>query len=171
MKLRKTLFTIVTLLFVTAMTAQNMPEAQKNLQRFDGKWKSNDIKLTIGDKTYTGTFWFNGTSVLDGTAIYGEEGFDSDELGSSRGLDMMSYDPSQGIIHWYVIDNHGTCHDHKGFWTDKDHFYAQYQGVVDGKMYLEKIYFEFVNDKKVDYHMTGELNGEVSKTMTGTFKK
>lgn len=155
----------------TEIFAQEMPEAQKNLQRFVGNWKSTDIKMTMGGKTYTGVFFFNGKSVLDGTGVYGEEGFDNEELGKIRGIDLLSYDPNLQQIHMYTIENDGICHDHVGYWTDNNNLYLQYQGVVEGKIYLEKIYFEFVNDNKVNFRTVGELNGQVAQTGAGTFTK
>jgi hypothetical protein len=49
--------------------------------------------------------------------------------------------------------------------------YAQYQGVLEGSMHVEKIYFHFLSDNKIDFHLVGEKNGEVMEKITGTFVK
>jgi hypothetical protein len=127
--------------------------------------------MVLGDKPYTGSFYFNAVSVLEGKGIYADEGFDHPELGSMRGLNLMSFDPNLNIIHWYTIDDRGTCHDHLGYWTDDNTFYAQYQGIVEGKIYVEKIYFSFENNDRISFRLVGEMNGIVSESMSGIFKK
>jgi hypothetical protein len=166
---------LIILIFLNTLSissySQELPDAQKNLQRFVGNWLCKDLSLTIGEKPYKGVFFFNCKSVLDGKGIYAEEGFDNAELGNMRGLNLMSYDPNLKLIHWYTIDDKGTCHDHIGYWTDRDHFYAEYQGIVEETVYVEKIYFGFITDSKIDFRLTGENNGVVTEKITGEFVK
>jgi hypothetical protein len=168
------LFTVViifTFSGVTAVKAQEMPQGQKNLQRFVGNWVCKNISLTMGDKSYGGEYSFNCKSAIDGKGIYAEESYENAELGKMHGLDIAGYDPNLQNIHWYTIDNQGTCHDHTGYWTDKDHFYMQYQGIVDGTVSVEKLYFSFVNDNKLEFKLVGESNGVVTQKSAGEFVK
>ena len=166
-----TVLIIFTYSGVSVIQAQEIPQAQKNLQRFAGNWVCKNISLTIGDKTYGGEYFFNCKSALDGKGIYAEESFDNAELGKMIGLNIASYDPNLQNIHWYTIDNMGTCHDHTGYWTDKDHFYVQYQGIVEGTVFVEKIYFTFISDNKLDFKLIGENNGVVTEKSSGEFVK
>lgn len=161
----------ISYLSVSFIQAQELPQAQKNLQRFVGNWVSKNISLTLGDKTYGGEYLFNCKSAIDGKGIFAEESFDNAELGKMNGLNMAGFDPNLQNIHWYTIDNMGTCHDHIGTWTDKDHFYAQYQGIVEGTIFVEKMYFTFISDNKLDFKLIGENNGVVTEKSTGEFVK
>ena len=162
---------IICFMIDLSLNAQEMPEAQKNLQRFVGTWLSKDMQMTMGDKTYPGEFVWTAKSVLDGTGVYAEESFTNADLGSMNGLNLMSYDPNLQQIHWYTIESVGICHDHLGYWSDRDHFYAQYQGIVGGQIYVEKIYFHFLSDNKLDFKLLGETNGVVTEKGAGTFTR
>jgi hypothetical protein len=157
--------------FINNNEAQELPEAQKNLQRFVGNWECKNASMTLGDKIFSGPYFINCKSVIDGKGIYVEERFENAELGNLNGLNIVSYDPNLQNIHWYSIDNQGTCHDHTGYWTDKDHLYMQYQGIVEGTIFVEKIYFTFFSDNKLEFKLTGENNGVVTQKGTGEFVK
>lgn len=156
---------------ISVVLAQELPQAQKNLQRFVGNWVCKNISLTIGDKTYGGEYSFNCKSAIDGKGIYAEESYENIDLGKMHGLNIAGYDPNLQNIHWYTIDNQGTCHDHIGYWTDKDHFYMQYQGIVDGTVFVEKFFFSFLNDNKLEFKLVGENNGVVTQKSSGEFVK
>lgn len=156
---------------ISVVLGQELPQAQKNLQRFVGNWVCKNISLTIGDKTYGGEYSFNCKTAIDGKGIYAEESYENTDLGKMHGLDMAGYDPNLQNIHWYTIDNQGICHDHIGYWTDKDHFYMEYQGIVEGTVYVEKIYFSFLSDNKVEFKLIGENNGVVTQKGFGEFVK
>jgi hypothetical protein len=162
---------IFTFLGIYFVNAQELPAAQKDLQRFVGNWVCKNISMTIGDKTYGGEYSFNCKSAIDGKGIYAEESYENVDLGKMHGLDMAGYDPNLKNIQWYTIDNQGTCHDHIGYWTDKDHFYMQYQGIANGTAFVEKLYFNFLSDNKMEFKMIGENNGVVSEKSSGEFVK
>lgn len=166
-----TILIIFTFLGISAIQAQELPQAQKYLQRFTGNWVCKNISMTIGDKTYGGEFSFNCKSAIDGKGIYAEESYNNADLGNMHGLDMAGYDPNQQNIHWYTIDNQGTCHDHIGYWSDKDHFYMQYQGLAEGTVFTEKLYFSFINDSKLEFRQVNENNGVVTVKSSGEFVK
>jgi hypothetical protein len=168
----KALFTIlismVTSLFVYS---QEMQQAHKNIMQFEGKWKSTDIQLTLGDKTYGGVYTFDCVAVNGNTGILAHEKFESPELGTLLSVNLVGYDPHLQQVHIYTIDNMGTAHDHSGYWVDDNYLYVQYQGVAEGKMHVEQIDMKFQGHDKMKLKLTAMMNGEVLQQVSATFVK
>jgi hypothetical protein len=168
----KKLFTMMAILFVSlTVIAQEMPAAQKNLMQLVGTWTSTDIKMTMGGKTYGGEFVVKCEAVNGNTGIHASEKFTNDELGTMLAEDLFGYDPNLQQIHMYTIDNMGTTHDHVGYWIDDHHLFVEYQGVVEGKMYVEQVDMVIANANTMNFKLTGMLNGEIVQSATGTYKK
>ncbi len=166
---------LLTILLAAAVSfsshSQEMPQAQKNIMKFVGKWTSTDIKLTLGDKTYGGDYTFDCVAVNGNTGILAHEKFVSAELGTMLAENLLGYDPNLQQVHIYTIDNMGTAHDHVGYWIDDNHLFVQYQGVVEGKIYLEQIDMVFQGPNKMALNLTAMQNGEVFQKAKGTFTK
>ncbi|MEI6575996.1 MAG: hypothetical protein WCO63_07460 [Bacteroidota bacterium] len=173
MKTIKTKLLIVSLccLFIGNSFAQEMPKAQKDLQRFVGNWECKNSKYNVGGKDYVIDYHFNAKTAIDGAGVVADEFFDHPELGKLRSLNMVNYDPGSSQIHWYTIDNFGTCHDHLGSWTDKDHFSFQVKGLNKGKAFVEKCSCEFSGDNKLTFKITTEEDGKLISSASGLFVK
>ena len=168
----KVFFTVLTaIIFSVSVFAQKVPQAQKNLAQFAGKWSSADIQLTLGDKTYGGEYTFDCVAVNDNTGILAHEKFVSPELGTMLGENLLGIDPNLQQVHLYSIDNMGTAHDHCGYWIDDHHLFVQYQGTVEGKMYVEQIDIVFQSAGKMSLKLTAMLNGESFELVKGSFVK
>lgn len=162
---------LIGMIISSSIFAQEQPQAQKNLMQFVGKWNSTDIKITIGDETYGGEYSFDCSAVNMNTGILAHEKFVSQELGTMLAENLLGYDPNLQQIHLYTIDNMGTAHDHYGYWIDDHHLFLQYQGVVDGKMYVEQIDIVFQNEDTLVMKLVAMLNGEAFQHATGSFVK
>lgn len=139
--------------------------------QFVGKWVSSDIKLTMGGKTYGGKYTFDCSAVNMNTGIIAHEHFENSEMGHMMGENLLGYDPNLQQVHLYSIDNMGTAHDHYGFWIDNHHLFLQYQGVVEGKMYVEQIDMVFKDQNTMQLKLSAMLNGEIFETANGIFTK
>jgi hypothetical protein len=171
MRAKRFLMILGGIAFSISVIAQEIPAAQKNLMQFVGKWKSTDIKLTMGGKTYGGEYTFDCSAVNMNTGILAHEHFANEELGHMMGENLLGYDPNLGEVHLYSIDNMGTAHDHYGFWIDDHHLFVQYQGVVEDQMYVEQIDMVFKDQNTMQLNLTAMLNGELFEKAIGTFKK
>ena len=171
MKTKQLIMMLAAMLISSYVIAQEMPAGQKNLMQFKGKWKSTDIKMTMGGKTYGGEFVVECEAVNGNTGIHASEKFTNDELGTMLAEDLFGYDPNLQQIHMYTIDNMGTTHDHVGYWIDDHHLFVEYQGVVEGKMYVEQVDMVIANANTMNFKLTGMLNGETVQTAVGTYKK
>jgi hypothetical protein len=168
---KKGVFIAVVLSAFISVFAQEMPEAQKNLLQFVGNWKLDNAKFTAGDETLTGVYTFDCSAVNDNTGILAHEKFDTKEMGTMMGENLLGYDPNTGLVHLYSIDNMGTAHDHYGYWVDSNHLYVEYQGVMDAKIYVEQIDMKFSSSGKMEINLKSMLNGESYSKFSGTFTK
>lgn len=146
-------------------------EAQKNLQQFVGNWTAKDASVEMDGKKSTVEYHANFTTGAAGTGLVMHEMFASDVFGEYVGENVVGYDPNTSTVHWYSIDNTGTCHDHYGFWSNPKHLFVQYNGVVDGKMYVEQLDMEFVSATRLHVKVTGMTNGVTNIRIEGTFNK
>lgn len=151
--------------------AQEPPQAQKNLQQFVGKWEGKNTAIEMDGKTIHTDYHAVFTSAAAGTGIMMHEWFTAEGIGEYIGENIAGFDPNTGLTHWYSIDNIGTCHDHYGHWVTNTHLFVQHQGVVDGKMFVEQIDFEFKSPTELHIKLTGMLNGIVNERIDGTFRK
>ncbi|MGW8316454.1 MAG: hypothetical protein ACWGNV_12695 [Bacteroidales bacterium] len=151
--------------------AQDQPQAQKNLMQFVGKWKSTDIQMVIGGETYGGVYTFDCSAVNMNTGVLAHEKLVSEQLGTMMAENLLGYDPNLQLLHLYTIDNFGTAHDHFGEWIDSKHMFLQYQGVLEGKVYLEQLDIVFNDPNTMVLNMTAMLNGEIFQQASGTFTK
>jgi len=171
MKAKMVLALLTVMVISLSAWTQEQAQAQKNLMQFVGKWKSTDVKFTMGGKTYTGDYTFDCSAVNNNTGILAHEKFVNAEMGTMLGENLFGYDPNLQQMHLYSIDNMGTAHDHVGYWIDDKHLFVQYQGVVDGKMYVEQIDMVFQSPDKMTLKLIGMLNGEVFEEAKGTYVK
>jgi hypothetical protein len=171
MKKKYLLSLIAAIVISVSALAQAPPPAQQNLIQFAGNWKLDNAKLMIGDKTLTGIYTFSCFRVCENTGILAHEKFITKDSGTMSGENLIGYDLNTGLVHLYSIDNNGTTHDHYGYWINKNHLFVQYQGVVEGKMYVEQINMTFRNPDKLDLKLVGMLNGEIYSSAEGTFIK
>ena len=162
---------VLGIIFCFTAFAQEVPQAQKNLMQFRGNWKSANIKIEMDGKTYTGPYTFDIKPVNMNTGILAYEKFENKELGTIESVDIAGYDPNLKQIHIYTVDNTGTAHDHFGYWVNNSRLFVQYQGVVDGKVYLEQINMEFKSPNEWELNLTGMLDGKTNIKISGTFYK
>ncbi len=169
--LKKTVLIAAVLFSFFSVFAQDMSDAQKNFGQMVGNWKLDNAKYTAGDETLTGVYTFVCSAVNDNSGILAHEKFATKEMGTMKGENLLGYDPNTGLVHLYSIDNMGTAHDHVGYWIDSNHLFVEYQGVMDGKIYVEQIDMKFPSTDKMEIKLSSMLNGEPYSKFSGTFTK
>lgn len=148
-----------------------MPEAVKNMMRFTGSWEDSATRATMGDQHFTTPYFVHFTAINDGTGLMMEEGANIPGMGKLMGTNLMGWDPNLRQMHLYSVDNMGTCHDHVGYWTGPNELYFQYQGVMEGKMFVEQIWITINDAETMGFTLTGELNGAPYQRIDATFKR
>jgi len=153
-----------------ASFAQEMPEAQKNLKQLEGKWICKNPNMMIGEDQMTGEYTFDCELVNENTGVLAHEKFVGEDF-TMVGENLMGYDPNLNQLHLYSIDNMGTTHDHVGYWTSPTSLYVQYQGVLEGKMYVEQIWMNFPDSNTMSVKLHGSHNGELIENFEAVFQK
>lgn len=168
----KKLFLCLLAVFVlgAATFAQEVPEAQKNLLKFEGKWVCKNPKMMMGEDQFSGEYTFDCELVNEGTGVLAHEKFVGEDF-TMLGENLMGYDPNLKQVHLYSIDNMRTTHDHVGYWTDSNSLYVQYQGIVEGKEYLEQIWMDFPDENIMSVKLHGSHNGELVENFEAVFQK
>ncbi len=78
--------------------------------------------------------------------------------------DLMGWNGSDGLYHWYSVTNAGEVHDHAGS-CDGAVTTFQYQGVVDGKLLVERVTFTMVDARTMRVQATTTVGNQVLNTM------
>lgn len=161
---------LAALLVAVVAIAQEMPEAQKNLAQFEGMWVCKNPDIRMGDQQFKGLYTLDCHLVNDNTGILAHEKFQSDDF-TMLGENLIGFDPYLKLVHLYSIDNTGTAHDHYGFWIDSKNLFVQYQGVVEGKMYVEQIWMSLPDANTLQVKLHGMHNGELVENINAVFTK
>jgi hypothetical protein len=167
---------LATLFCLAALTASaqekkpEMPDAIKNFIRFQGKWDA-EVVMTLNGKPNKVSYHVACRRVADGSGFYMDEWFNDSTLGNLKGGNLFGYNPYDKKIHWFSVDNMGTCHEHVGEWKTPDHFYMEYNGMQDGKKYVEKIDMTLKDANNMDFKLTATLDAKEVQRVEGTFIK
>ena len=151
-------------------TSKEIPEATKNLMQFLGRWEA-EITLTLEGKENKINYWVEGKKASGGYALYADEGFTHPELGTMIGTNLAGFDPGDGKIKWFSVDNMGTTHVHVGEWITPDRMVMEYNGTKDGQAYFEKIEFVFKMEKNIIFSLVRTINGAETERAEGVFQK
>lgn len=170
----RNLLTIALVLIATTSALhaqQTVADAQQYLQKFVGNWVAKNASVEMDGNKSSVEYHADFKAAAGGTGLTMHEWFSAEGLGNYIGENIVGYDPNTATIHWYSTDNTGTCHDHYGFWSNPNHLFVQYNGVVDKKMYVEQLDMEFVSPTRMHVKVTGMTNGTTNLRIEGTFEK
>ncbi len=162
------LFTLLLCQNAMSQTAQQ-PEAVQRMLRFAGHWETNEAKITMGDRHFTMPYSADFTAVNDGTGLLMQETATVPGVGQLKGMNLLGWDPNLEQVHLYSIDNLGTCHDHSGYWTSGNELFLEYQGIQEGKIYMEQIRITLVDNDHLRLRLVSQLNGGTNELIDGTF--
>ncbi|MCX6221544.1 MAG: hypothetical protein NTZ69_11210 [Bacteroidia bacterium] len=135
-----------------------VPVAIKNLMKFLGKWEA-DATFIMEGKTYKVLYLMSCIEAADGNGLYIEEGFTHPDLGVVKGANLVGFDSVDSEIKWFSVDNLGSAHEHIGVWKTPGHLGIEYNGIHDGKKYVEKVDFIFIGKDELDFKLSGTLDG------------
>ncbi len=166
----KCILALLTLsLSYSAATAQIAP-ALENLFRLEGKWQG-PTTLTLDGNTFNFTYYAEFKRNEESTGLSMEESFSHPDLGTLKGYNLIGYNSRDEKIHWFSIDNFGTCHDHIGYWKTPDHFYMETSEKRGGKKFEERIDIIFSSPTQITLKLVALLGGQIFEEVTVTFQK
>lgn len=114
------------------------PEAVAKLAGYIGDWSGTGT-MTEGGQTQNASVRHQWISISDGWGIQVHETSDMGEAGTYRCENILGFDPGGGKLHIYSVSNMGDCHDHVGGWKDDSTLAFRYEGITEGKPFVEDI--------------------------------
>ena len=147
-----------------------IPLPVQQMLRWKGKWEGK-ATLQINGKLYQSTYYADFKKTADGNGLYMDEHCNVPGVGNMKGANLIGYDPYDGKIHWYSVDNLGTTHEHVGEFTDNNNFYMEHNSVQEGKTYTEKINVDFKDDNTLLLKIIATLDGKVQEIVEATFHR
>ena len=166
-KFKNWLVSLLTGLSFISATAQTPLE---NLFRLEGNW-SGEATLILDGNTFNFIYYADFKKNDEGSGMYMEEWFSHPDLGSLKGYNLIGYNARDEKIHWFSVDNFGTCHDHLGFWKTNDHFYMETTEKHQGKKFEEKIDIVFINENEISLHLVATIGGKLFEDVVVVFKR
>ena len=150
-----------------SLTAQTPLE---NLFRFEGNW-AGEATLIFEGNAFIFTYYASFEKNQENSGMYMEEWFSHPDLGSLKGYNLIGYNVRDERIHWFSVDNFGTCHDHLGYWKTNDHFYMEATEKHQGKKFEEKIDIVFINENEVSLHLVVTIAGKLFQDVVVVFHR
>jgi hypothetical protein len=175
-KVYKSILLLSFLLFVVITEAQKsqpspqIPESVQWLKKFNGLWQAN-MTSTMADKKYQFNYTVKCWPVAGGNGYYMEETGKEPTLGEMKGADLMGYDPTDGKLHCYSVDNMGSLMNYTCEWKAPDHLYMESNTMKDGKPCLSTLDMIFKDDNTMDFSMSMMMDGQTQASGSGTFHK
>ncbi|GBC85320.1 hypothetical protein HRbin11_01769 [bacterium HR11] len=172
----KSLWSLVALIGLSLLTAPTqawaqgptVPEALQVILRLEGRWVASATWQTNG-RSYMGQSVFHFRKTADGLGLTMDESADVPALGRISGANLIGYDPSDGRLHWFTVDNSGMSHHRVGELVDRDHLRLVHEGYQDGKPYREEFDIRWESPDRFYAKRVSTLDGQVTGVFEGTF--
>ena len=168
-KFKRNLALIILGLNFSAASAQTPPDLE-NLFRLEGKWQGPAVLIFDGN-TFNFTYYADFRKNEEGIGMFMDESFSHPDIGTLIGYNLIGYNSRDEKIHWFSVDNFGTCHDHFGYWKSPNHFYMETSEKRGGKKFEEKIDLIIVSPTEITLKLIALLGGQVFQEVTVTFFK
>jgi hypothetical protein len=140
------------------------------LLNLEGHWEAN-VSLTMGEAKEKAMYYVDFSNTSDGAGVLMTEKCDIPGVGKMIGTNLVGYDPNDGKIHWYTVDNIGTTHEHIGTFLDPRHFTMSHHSLQNGKPYVEDIAMSLQGNGMLNLKVVATLDGQVQEIIEGTFVK
>jgi hypothetical protein len=148
------IFVLCTSIYALPAAAEGVPVPAQKLARLTGNWKVKGTVKMGKDIVNVSATWScqSGASGFGIRCAFNLKGIPG--LALYEEMDIMGYDPGDGLVHWYSVTNAGETHDHRGSW-DGDTLQVTFTGPKDGALYTER----------VNLKLTGKSSMKVTATV------
>jgi len=133
---------------------------------FDG-----DASLTMDGKTTRFRLHHENREVSAGFGLSAHETAELPGLGHYEAENLFGYDAGRGQIHLFSVTNDPNTHDHKGTWTSSNTLQLRYEGLLDGRKYVEVIPMTVVGPDEYRFKSIATLDGKPYQTLTADMKR
>jgi hypothetical protein len=155
---------------VLSQDTQSPPPEIQKLYSFEGKWTGTYDAVMEGQKM-TANASYTWSKIVDGWGMFIDEKIEIPGMPVYLGHNILGYDIGEKKYHLYTISNYAQVHDHVGDWKDDKTMYLEYNGIVDGKPYKEKIYMTLNSPDECTFEVKEYTDGKETGSNKGTFHK
>lgn len=133
---------------------------------FDG-----EAAITMDGKTTKFTLHHENRVIADGFGLLAHESADVPGLGHYSAENLFGYDAGSKQIHLLSVTNDPNTHDHKGTWIGAKTLQLRYDGILDGKKYVEVIPMTVVGPDEYRFESTVTLGGKPYQKFAADMKR
>lgn len=150
--------------------AQEIPVPIQKLAFLEGTW-SGDATIAADGQTITFRLNFIVTKIAGGLGYYAVGSADIPGMGAYTESDMFGYDAGKDLVHMFSVTATGETHDHTGRFDRNGNITFKYEGVMNGKRYLETIPMTIMSPTEFRFKSTVTIGGKVMSTFQATMRK
>ena len=125
-----------------------LPVEAKRLDVFLGNWNVEGT-LTFMGKPFGVKGIAKFSSVAKGWGVLATAKLEIEGLGAYEEADLLVFDRSEKLYHFFTVTNTAAAYDHKGKWLNDDTINFLYEGSQDGKSYKEELLIKILNQNEV----------------------
>jgi hypothetical protein len=144
------------------------PQMQKLTSKLLGQWKA-DLVMKVDGKEIKMKDFCDFSQIADGMGLYMTETSTMDNGAEYKSVNIVGYDASGEVIHWYTVSNMGETHDHILKWIDENSFTLTYSSMANNKNYVEMIECRFLRDGYCEFKQNVKVNNVTTQEISGTF--
>jgi hypothetical protein len=151
--------------------APPIPDQVKKLYIFEGNWEGQGTMTQAGQQPLKINVSHKTTIIPGGWGTLTDERMEISGMPAYMGNDMMGYDTGSDMFHLFTVSNYGDTHDHKGKWVDDKHLMLRYDGLYEGKPYVEKLAITVPDSMSYSFADSTSVGGQLFSTAQVTMKK
>jgi hypothetical protein len=154
--------------------ADQTPKPSPEIQRMTvlaGSFQGEASYTPAGAQPIRFTLHHTNKVIAGGFGLACHEESDSPELGHYEAENLIGWDEGGRKIHLFSVTTDPNTHDHAGAWTSPSKVTMRYEGLKDGKKYVEVIPMEIVSANQYRFKATTSVAGKVTGVFEADMKR
>lgn len=158
------------LLIPAHAAAQEIPAPVQRCAFLEGTWTGQATVTAQGD-TLRFVLTFAVTRIANGLGYYVVGTANIPGLGAYQEASLLGYDAGKDLVHLFSVTTTGETHDHAGRFDRAGNIVFKYEGVKDGKRYVETIPMTFTSPTEFSFTSTVTVGRKVMSVFQATMRK
>jgi len=148
----------------------SLPVEAKRLNVFLGNWNVEGT-LTFMGKPFGVKGVAKFSSVAKGWGVLATAKLEIEGLGAYEETDLLVFNRSEKLYHFFAVTNTAAAYDHKGKWLNDDTISFLYEGLQDEKTYKEDLMIKILNQNEVTIHEKDFVGDQITTEMAVSLSK
>jgi len=94
-----------------------------------------------------------------------------ENLGAYEEVDLLSFNRSENLFHFFAVTNTGAAYDHRGKWKDDKTLNFSYEALQGEKSYKEELEIKVINENQLTINEKDFLEEQVITTLDVVLNK